>query len=131
MDAQLKRGLTEACVLALLARGDSYGYLLSQQAGLVMPMSESTLYPVLRRLQDAGAVDSYTQEHGGRLRRYYRITGDGRGRLRDFAREWEELGRVFELIAGTQGLDSALDAVEYASTDAGSTMKDETPEEGL
>ncbi|HSK69090.1 MAG TPA: PadR family transcriptional regulator [Candidatus Limnocylindria bacterium] len=114
MDAQMKRGLTEACVLALLERGDSYGYLLAQQAGLVMPMSESTLYPVLRRLQDSGAVESYAQEHGGRLRRYFRITGTGRARLTDFVREWEELGKIYELILETRRPQDGREAGEGA-----------------
>ena len=98
MDAQLKRGLTEACVLALLERGDSYGYLLAQQAGLYLPMSESTLYPVLRRLESAGQVDSYTQEHGGRLRKYYRITDRGRTAIEDFLLEWAQINKVYAFI---------------------------------
>ena len=51
MDPQLKRGLTDACVLALLSRGDSYGYKLVRDAAELMPLSDSTLYPVLRRLE--------------------------------------------------------------------------------
>lgn len=98
MDIQLKRGLTEVCLLALLARGDSYGYRLAKDAGQLMPMSESTLYPVLRRLQEAGAVDTYSTEFGGRLRHYYRITDKGRAQMSDFVREWEQLGKIYELI---------------------------------
>lgn len=98
MDTQMKRGLTEACVLALLSGGDSYGYQLSRQAGGLMPMSESTLYPVLRRLEESGAVETYSKEHGGRLRHYYRITAKGREQMSGFAREWEQLGRIYELI---------------------------------
>ena len=90
MDAQIKRGLTEACVLALLAGGDSYGYALARQASELMPLSESTLYPVLRRLEESGAVETYSVEHGGRLRHYYRITGPGRA--------WEALGKVYDLV---------------------------------
>ncbi len=98
MDAQLKRGLTEACVLALLSGGDSYGYRLARQAGELMPLSESTLYPVLRRLEEAKAVETYSMEHGGRLRHYYRITPKGREQMSGFAREWEQLGKVYELV---------------------------------
>jgi PadR family transcriptional regulator PadR len=98
MDAQLKRGMTEACVLALLTRGDSYGYRLAQQAGKLMPLSESTLYPVLKRLVESGAVETYSREFSGRLRHYYRVTGAGRAQLSGFAREWEHLGRIYELI---------------------------------
>lgn len=98
MDPQMKRGLTDACVLALLSRGDSYGYKLVRDAAELMPLSESTLYPVLRRLEEAGALDVYSQEHAGRLRRYYRITEKGRRQMADYAREWEALGKVYALI---------------------------------
>lgn len=98
MDAQLKRGVIEACVLRLLSRGDSYGYELSRDAAEVLVLSESTLYPVLRRLQAAGQVESYTREHGGRLRRYYHITDKGRLAIEDFLLEWAELSKVYEFI---------------------------------
>ncbi len=102
MDTQMKRGLTEACVLALLSGGDSYGYQLSRQASGLMPLSESTLYPVLRRLEESGAVETYSSEHGGRLRHYYRITEKGREQMSGFAREWEQLGKIYELIRQTE-----------------------------
>ncbi|NLG57575.1 MAG: PadR family transcriptional regulator [Clostridiales bacterium] len=98
MDPQLKRGLTDACVLALLSRGDSYGYRLMKDAAGLMPLSASTLYPVLRRLEEAGALLVYSQEHTGRLRRYYRITPEGRAQLAAFVREWEALGKVYAFI---------------------------------
>lgn len=102
MDAQMKRGLTEACVLALLAKGDSYGYRLAQDARTLMPISESTLYPVLKRLQENGSVSTYSMEHGGRLRHYYRLTDAGREQMAAFAREWEQLGRIYDLIKTLQ-----------------------------
>ena len=101
MDAQLKRGLTEVCVLLLLARGDSYGYRLANDAQRLMPLSESTLYPVLKRLEEGGAVDSYTTQHQGRLRRYYRITQEGLQQLREFAGKWEKLGQIYDEIVRT------------------------------
>lgn len=102
MDAQLKRGLTDACVLALLQQGDSYGYRLSQQAQDLMPLSETALYPVLKRLEEAGAVTTYTREYGGRLRRYYRITTKGREQIVSFLHEWEQLGKVLAFIRQSQ-----------------------------
>lgn len=96
MDIQLKRGLTEICVLTMLGKGDSYGYRLAKDAATLMPLSESTLYPVLKRLQESGAVDSYSTEFNGRLRHYYRITKTGRDQLADFVKEWEALGRIYE-----------------------------------
>lgn len=100
MDAQLKRGLVEACVLSLLARGDSYGYLIIKETQGVIELSESTLYPVLRRLEAAGAVTVYTVEHAGRLRKYYAITGAGRTRIDEFLTEWDDVKRVYEFIRG-------------------------------
>ena len=65
----MKRGLIEACILKLLMRGDSYGYQLVRDAQEVLTLSESTLYPVLRRLENQQALTVYSMEHNGRLRR--------------------------------------------------------------
>ncbi len=98
MDAQMKRGLIEACILKLLERGDSYGYQLVREAEEVLTLSESTLYPVLKRLEAAGALKVYTMEHNGRLRKYYAITAGGRQRISDFLREWEDVMKVYDFI---------------------------------
>ena len=98
MDVQLKRGMLEACVLALLSRGDSYGYRLSQDAAHIVEISESTLYPILKRLESAGAVDVYRKEFSGRLRKYYRITPAGFSRMDDFLKEWKVITRVYDFI---------------------------------
>ncbi len=98
MDIQLKRGVLEACVLKLLTRADSYGYELVKEAAQIIPLSETTLYPVLRRLEAAGQVDSYRQEHAGRLRKYYRVTEEGRQAIEDFLREWEQINKVYMFI---------------------------------
>ncbi|HPY95523.1 MAG TPA: PadR family transcriptional regulator [Clostridia bacterium] len=98
MDIQLKRGVLEACVLKLLTRADSYGYELVKEAAQIIPLSETALYPVLRRLEAAGQVDSYRQEHAGRLRKYYRVTEAGRQAIEDFLREWEQINKVYMFI---------------------------------
>lgn len=100
MDAQLKRGLLEASVLALLTQGDSYGYLLIKDISALMEISESTLYPVLRRLEAAGCLTVYSREHQGRLRKYYAITPAGRQKIQDFLQEWQAVNRVYEFIEG-------------------------------
>ena len=87
----MKRGLTEACILKLLTRGDSYGYQLVREAEEVLSISESTLYPVLRRLETSGALRVYSIEHNGRLRKYYSITEQGRGFLKELENSWDEL----------------------------------------
>ena len=86
MDAQLKRGLLDACVLTVLNRGESYGYQLARDVGGIIEVSESTLYPILRRLESGGLVTVRSAEHNGRLRRYYRITEAGVARLRECVR---------------------------------------------
>lgn len=88
MDGQMKRGLLEACVLTLLSRGESYGYQLIRDLGPVMAISESTLYPVLRRLQKNGSLTTYDRPYQGRNRRYYRITVSGRALLEQYRKEW-------------------------------------------
>lgn len=98
MDAQMKRGLIEACILKLLLREDSYGYQLVREAEEVLSISESTLYPVLRRLETAGALRVYSMEHNGRLRKYYAITDIGRQKIDDFLTEWQDVMKVYDFI---------------------------------
>ena len=98
MDGQLKRGLLDACVLAVLQRGDSYGYRLTRDVGEIIAVSESTLYPILKRLEAAGQLSVYSVEHNGRLRKYYRLEQAGERRLRAFLEEWRELVRVINQI---------------------------------
>lgn len=100
MDIQMKKGLLDVCVLALLQRGDSYGYQLISELSAVVEVSESTLYPILKRLESAGQLMTYSREHGGRLRRYYGITELGRKRLNEFEREWKEMEKISVFIRG-------------------------------
>ena len=84
MDIQLKRGLLDICILSLLQRGDSYGYQIIKDLSGCVAISESTLYPILRRLEGNGALTVYSVEHNGRLRKFYRITPRGQQQIRDF-----------------------------------------------
>ena len=88
MTFPLSSALLDACVLAVLSRGDTYGYELTQSVRQVAEISESTLYPVLRRLQTGGFLNTYDQPFQGRNRRYYTITSEGRGKYRDYLVEW-------------------------------------------
>ena len=100
MDAQLKRGLIEVSILSLLSKGDSYGYQLIKDISGVIELSESTLYPILRRLEGAGCLTIYSVEHNGRLRKYYSITDAGRERIKNFMSEWADVIEVYEFIKG-------------------------------
>ena len=91
--------LMDAIVLSVVARDGTYGYKITQDIRAVMEISESTLYPVLRRLQKDGCLEVHDQEFSGRNRRYYSITPRGREQLRQTLEEWESykdrLDRIF------------------------------------
>ena len=92
--------LLDAIVLAVVAREPegTYGYKITQEVRQVIELSESTLYPVLRRLETSGALRVYSIEHNGRLRKYYAITDEGRQKIQAFLQEWEAVMKVYEFI---------------------------------
>ena len=98
MDIQLKRGLIEICVLAAMLRGPTYGYQLIRDVSPYMEISESTLYPILKRLEAGGCVTVRSAEHNGRLRKYYEITGAGQARIAEFLSEWQAIMKVYYYI---------------------------------
>lgn len=98
MDAQLKRGLLEVCVLAAIKSEESYGYKMIKDMKPYVEMSESTLYTILKRLELADMLTVRTAEHGGRLRKYYHITDEGRKRIEDFKDEWKEITAIYQFV---------------------------------
>lgn len=98
IDPQMKKGLLDICVLSVLKREDSYGYQIIKSVSPYIEISESTLYPILRRLESAGCLESYSVEHNGRLRKFYHITVKGIEQLRTFMSSWDELMAIFEFI---------------------------------
>jgi len=98
MDPQLKKGILDALVLALIKDGDTYGYQLSERVAEIVDVAETALYPVLRRQETQGMLETYSIEHNGRLRKYYRITGAGRAKLGEFIEELSELERLIAVI---------------------------------
>lgn len=98
MDIQLKRGILEVCVLTVLNRGESYGYQLVKDVSEMIEISESTLYPILKRLEAGGQLSVYSAEHNGRLRKYYKITDAGRRKIQEFIGKWQELSRIYTMI---------------------------------
>lgn len=98
MDIQLKRGLLDVCVLAAIKDGDSYGYQIVKDMKPYVEISESTLYPMLRRLESAELLTVRTAEHSGRLRKYYSITPAGRQRIAQFREEWREIESIYRYI---------------------------------
>lgn len=81
--------LLDALVLAVVCNEDSYGYKITQEIRSVVDISESTLYPVLRRLQREHLLESYDKEYRGRNRRYYRATTAGHQQLRHYKVDWK------------------------------------------
>ncbi|TQR35239.1 PadR family transcriptional regulator [Lysinibacillus sphaericus] len=98
MTFQLGSALLDACVLAIVDKEDAYGYSLTQQIQSVMVISESTLYPVLRRLQKANCLTTYDQPYQGRNRRYYQITEQGRIRLLELLKEWQQYKEMVDYV---------------------------------
>lgn len=98
MDVQLKRGLLEICVLAAIKNEDSYGYQIIKDMKPYVEISESTLYPILRRLEAAELLTVRTAEHNGRLRKYYHITPYGLERIEAFQKEWDEILSIYKFV---------------------------------
>ena len=98
MDVQLKRGLLEICVLSAIKYEESYGYKIIKDMQPYLKISESTLYPILKRLEESKMLTVRSEEYNGRLRKYYRITDGGRKRLMDFTEEWKEVMSVYEFV---------------------------------
>ena len=93
--------LLDACVLSVLRKEDAYGYVLTQTLKETIEISESTLYPVLRRLQKDELLDTYDVPWQGRNRRYYKITEKGHDMVSEYKEAWTDFrGRVDVLILG-------------------------------
>ena len=88
------------CVLSIVDESDTYGYEITQRLITSIVISESTLYPVLRRLLKNGLLETYDIAFDGRNRRYYRITEEGRKNLNIFKEKWREYVNQVNLIVG-------------------------------
>ena len=100
MDIQLKRGLLDVCVLGAIKDKDSYGYEIIKLLKPYVEISESTLYPILRRLELNRYLTVRNEEYNGRLRKYYHITSLGLERIEEFKKEWREILSVYNFVVG-------------------------------
>ena len=98
MDAQLRRGVLDVCVLVAIKNKDSYGYKIIKDLKPVVELSESTLYTILKRLEEGKMLIVRSVEFEGRLRKYYHITPAGLDRLKAFEEEWKELKQIYEFV---------------------------------
>lgn len=103
MDNQLKRGLLDVCVLAAIEKEESYGYEIIKSVKPYVELSESTLYTILKRLENAGMLTVRSAEHDGRLRKYYSITGSGLERIEEFKRDWKEIMEIYRFVTKEEG----------------------------
>ena len=102
MNTQIKKGLLEYCVLSQLQRGEAYGYQMIKDISEYIVISESTLYPILRRLEAEKLVQTRNVEHNNRIRRYFSLTEEGKEHLQSFVNERCELIRVIDFISGKE-----------------------------
>jgi PadR family transcriptional regulator PadR len=98
---QLRKGVLELCVLALLAREDRYAYGIASTLADAIGMGEGTIYPLMRRIEKAGLVATYlVQSETGPARKYYRLTKVGRAEFAKQKAEWSGFARDVALILG-------------------------------
>ena len=98
IDPQQKRGLLDSCVLGVLCRGESPGYQIVKDLLSCIDISESTLDPILRRLETDGCLTVRSVEHNGRLRKLYTITERGLRRLDSFLSSEEEVIGIYDFV---------------------------------
>ena len=101
LQIQLKKGVLEMCVLALLSKGDNYAYDIASRMAEAVGMGEGTIYPLMRRMQNEGLVATYLVEStGGAPRKYYKITEQGRATLVAQRAEWKDFRKSVDGILG-------------------------------
>lgn len=98
MKQQLKKGVLEIFVLAVLSKSDSYGYKIISDLEPYIDISESTLYPILRRLEKQQWLETYNRLYNGRNRKYYRITKKGVEQINIFYNEWKDIKKIFDIL---------------------------------
>ena len=100
MDIQLKKGMLDLCVLYAISNHESYGYKIISDLQGIIEISESTLYPILKRLETGGYLTTRTAEHSGRLRRYYKITVSGLQKLNAGRNDLLEINTIYKKLFG-------------------------------
>jgi len=101
IQVQLKKGVLELCVLALLSGGDSYAYEIASRLAEGIEMGEGTIYPLMRRMQDDGLVETYMVESSaGPSRKYYRLTEAGKASFAAQTEAWRAFVKAVDDIVG-------------------------------
>ncbi len=111
IEIQLKKGVLTLCVLALLARNDSYAYEIASRLSDAIDMGEGTIYPLMRRMQSDGLVETYLVESSsGPSRKYYRLSEAGRRALAAQSAEWTHFARAVDAIVTPTGAQAQTEA---------------------
>ena len=101
IDIQLKKGALDLCVLALLSRADSYAYEIASRLADAIGMGEGTIYPLMRRMQSDGLIETYLVESSsGPSRKYYRLTSTGKASLAAQTQAWRSFAGAVQMILG-------------------------------
>ena len=101
LQIQLKKGVLEMCVLALLSHGDNYAYEIASRMAEAVGMGEGTIYPLMRRMQNDGLVSTYLQESAsGPPRKYYKLSKAGAAALQAQRAEWDAFEAAVAKILG-------------------------------
>jgi PadR family transcriptional regulator PadR len=101
VDIQLKKGALDLCVLALLSRADGYAYDIASRLAVAIGMGEGTIYPLMRRMQSDGLVETYLVESSaGPSRKYYRLTPKGRESFSTQRDAWRAFADAVQDILG-------------------------------
>ncbi len=119
MAFKIESSLLDACALAILSRGDTYGYEITHCMKQAIVVSESTLYPVLRRLQKENFCQTYDEPYQGRNRRYYSITAEGRAKLEEYKVQWTDYKTAIETFLGENNASAQQSDAGEAETAAG------------
>lgn len=111
MDAQMKRGFLDACVLATMTSRESYGYQIIKDLPKMLEISESTLYPILKRLEAKKFIQVRKAEYNGRLRKYYSLTPLGHAELVNFVTDKQDVLNIFHFIE--ESIDEAASLIPH------------------
>lgn len=131
MDVQRKKGILEVCVLAVLKKGPSYGYMIIRELEQCVEISESTLYPILKRLEQNGSLETYRKEYNGRMRKYYCLTKEGQHKIDQFLEEWDELQNMYRFVEVQNMQQAKAQDPEETEPDQGKQDSEETePNQG-
>lgn len=113
IEIQLKKGVLGLCVLALLSRGDSYAYEIASRLSDAIGMGEGTIYPLMRRMQSEGLVETYLVESSaGPSRKYYRLTQAGQDALTIQRADWRDFSDAVNAILAEPSTPTAATQTE-------------------